>query len=142
MTAESVSTHRREHEWLTPAADAASLRARVLIVEDEALIALNLEQRLLRVGHDVVGIADNHDDAIALFQQHAPDLVLMDISIFGSADGIETAHSMARLADVPVIFLTAYTDDQTVLRATAGAPVSAGERRAGVPAAPTSLSVY
>lgn len=122
MTVESLSTQRREHEWLSPAGDAASLRARVLIVEDEALIALNLEQRLLRVGHDVVGIADNHDDAIALFQQHAPDLVLMDISIFGPSDGIETAHSMARLADVPVIFLTAYTDDQTVLRATAVSP--------------------
>lgn len=92
-------------------------RGRVLIVEDEALIALDLERRFLRMGYDVVGIGDNRDEAIALFVEQQPDIVLMDISIRGPVDGIETARAISQLGDVPIIFLTAYADDDTVRRA-------------------------
>jgi two-component system cell cycle sensor histidine kinase/response regulator CckA len=92
-------------------------RGRILIVEDEALIALDLERRLLRMGYEVVGIGDNRDEAVALFVEHQPEIVLMDISIRGPVDGIETARAITQLGDVPIIFLTAYADDDTVRRA-------------------------
>lgn len=89
----------------------------VLIVEDEALIALDLERRLLRAGFEVAGVADNSDDALRLFKASQPDLVLMDIRIRGDVDGIEAARRIHRLGDVPVVFLTAFADEQTVERA-------------------------
>jgi PAS domain S-box-containing protein len=96
---------------------ARSARARILIVEDEALIALDLERRLLRMGYEVVGIGDNRDEAVELYVEHQPEIVLMDISIRGPVDGIETARAITQLGDVPIIFLTAYADDDTVRRA-------------------------
>lgn len=95
---------------------------RVLIVEDEALIALDLERRLARLGYDVVGTADNHDDAVRLFAQTRPDIVLMDIFIQGDVDGIQTAADVQGIADVPVVFLTAYADDDTTERASTVSP--------------------
>jgi len=98
-------------------APARTTRGRILIVEDEALIALDLERRLLRMGYEVVGIGDNRDEAVALFVEHQPEIILMDISIRGPVDGIETARAITQLGDVPIIFLTAYADDDTVRRA-------------------------
>jgi len=100
----------------------ARRKDRLLIVEDESLIALDLERRLLRAGYDVVGVADSYDDALELFSAHQPDLVLMDVHVRGDADGIQIAHAMARLGDVPVIFLTAYADDDTIRRAAETSP--------------------
>ena len=95
---------------------------RVLIVEDEALIALDIERRLIRLGFDVVGVADNREEALELFHESSPDLVLMDIFIRGPADGIETAEAISAISDVPVIFLTAFADDETIRRASAVSP--------------------
>lgn len=92
-------------------------KLRLLIVEDESLIALDLERRLTRAGYEVAGVADNHDDALALFQSRNADLVLMDVNVRGDADGIDIAQSLNKIADVPVIFITAYADDETVRRA-------------------------
>jgi PAS domain S-box-containing protein len=105
-----------------PMSQAKSFRGRVLVVEDQALIGLDLERRLIRAGYDVVGIADNFDDAVELFKETEPDLVLMDIFIRGPIDGIETARAIGRLSDVPVVFLTAYADDDTVRRAAETSP--------------------
>lgn len=102
-----------------PTEPSAQRRFSVMVVEDEALIALDLERRLLRAGYDCVGIARSCEDAVQLFQEHPVDLVLMDIFIQGPLDGIETAKAIAKLGDVPVIFLTAYADDVTVGRAAA-----------------------
>lgn len=96
--------------------------SRVLIVEDESVIALDIERRLQRAGYVVVGVADNKDDAVSLFTEYQPDLVLMDISIVGPADGIETARAIGQLGDVPIIFLTAYADDATLNRAAETSP--------------------
>lgn len=95
---------------------------RVLIVEDEALIALDIERRVRRLGYEHVGTADNCDDAVALYREKNPDLVLMDISIHGDVDGIDTARELGRLGDSPVIFITAYADDATVARAAEVSP--------------------
>ncbi len=93
-----------------------------MIVEDEALIACDLERRLDRLGFEPVGVADNRDDALELFRSTRPDLVLMDICIRGPVDGIDTAREMLDLADTAVVFLTAYADDATVARAAALSP--------------------
>lgn len=95
---------------------------RILIVEDESVIALDIERRLQRAGYVVVGVAVNRDDAFDLFKEYQPDLVLMDVSIVGPADGIETARAIGQLGDVPVIFLTAYADDATLNRAAETSP--------------------
>ena len=102
--------------------DDAGASRRILIVEDEAIIALEIESRLIRAGYEVVGIADNRDDAIELFLEGQPDLVLMDINICGTADGIATAQALGQLGDVPVIFLTAFADTSTVERAATVSP--------------------
>lgn len=94
----------------------------VLVVEDEALIALDISQRLRRLGYKVCGEADTFEDALALFRETAPDLVLLDISIRGSIDGIETARAICRERDVPVVFLTAFADDNTLRRAAEVSP--------------------
>jgi PAS domain S-box-containing protein len=95
---------------------------RVLIVEDEALIAMDLERRLINLGYNVVSVVDNHDDALVAFQQERPDIVLMDINLANSKNGIEVAKALKQISDTPVVFITAYNDDQTVKMATAMAP--------------------
>ena len=95
---------------------------RVLIVEDEALIAMDLERRLMRLGYEVVGIADHEAQVMTLFEQTSPELILMDINLRRSIDGIEIAKRLKRLRDVPIIFVTAYNDEQTVQRAAQVSP--------------------
>ncbi|MCX6620977.1 MAG: response regulator, partial [Acidobacteria bacterium] len=90
---------------------------RVLIVEDEALIALDLKSRLECAGYSVVGVADSMEEALALVEKKSPDIVLMDIRIRGEHDGIETAARIRRCYDIPVIFVTAYADRETLERA-------------------------
>ncbi|MCM2972929.1 two-component system response regulator [Larsenimonas suaedae] len=95
---------------------------RLLIVEDEAIVAEDLAEQLIGLGYDVCGIADNGEEAIKLANDHLPQLVLMDVVIKGDIDGIETAARMNRDHDLAIIFLTAYSDSETVRRATETAP--------------------
>lgn len=90
---------------------------RVLIVEDEAIIAMDLAQRLENYGYAVTGIAASSDQAIELFDATGPDLVMMDIVIRGGRDGVATATLLRARRDVPVIYLTAFSDDETLRRA-------------------------
>ncbi len=90
---------------------------RVLLIEDEAIIAHDLSRRLHRLGYTVVGVADNGPEALTLAAETRPSLVLMDLVIQGPMDGVETAAALATRMDVPVIFLTAYSDAKTVDRA-------------------------
>jgi DNA-binding NarL/FixJ family response regulator len=92
-------------------------QARILVVEDEAIIALDLAQRLKRLGYEVCGIADTSVEALAIADEAEPNLVLMDIIIQGPVDGIDAAAELVRLKSVPVVFLTAYADPATVARA-------------------------
>ena len=97
-------------------------RQRVLIVEDEALIAMELEAFLHDFGLDVVGMAHTGAAAIALARRERPDLLMMDIVIKGPIDGIETARRIREELDVPVVFLTAYGDQATLERAKSTEP--------------------
>jgi len=92
-------------------------QVKILIVEDESIVALDLSMRLQKEGYEVVGIASNSDDALVLFTEQKPDLVLMDINIKGNKDGIETAKELKKVQDVPLIFLTAFSQNEYVSRA-------------------------
>lgn len=89
---------------------------KVLIIEDEGLIALDIRKALSALGHEVTGIASTAEDALNLVAVNPPDLVLMDIQLQGSVDGIATAKQIAQGRDIPVIFLTAHSDRETVNR--------------------------
>jgi PAS domain S-box-containing protein len=89
----------------------------ILIVEDEGVVALSMQAALKKLGYKVVGIAVTGKEAIALATEHKPDVILMDIHIKGDIDGIQTTEKINEFTDIPVIFLTAYADDETVQRA-------------------------
>jgi DNA-binding LytR/AlgR family response regulator len=94
----------------------ASEKVNVLIVEDESIVALDLSTGLERDGYHVVGIADNAEDARELFENNDVDIILMDINIIGEKDGIETAKDLLGIKEIPVIYLTAFTDAPTIER--------------------------
>jgi CheY-like chemotaxis protein len=85
-------------------------KMRVLIVEDEAIIALDLKYRLRKLGHEVVACADTGEDAIQYACDMQPDLVLMDVQLKGPIDGIQAACQISECVNIPVIFTTAQSD--------------------------------
>ena len=89
----------------------------ILIVEDEIIIAADLENKLKQIGYDVAGIASRGAEAVEMARCRRPRLILMDIQLDGSMDGIETADTIRRRYDIPVIFLTAHSDHTTLSRA-------------------------
>jgi diguanylate cyclase (GGDEF)-like protein/PAS domain S-box-containing protein len=91
--------------------------ARILIVEDESIVALDIKRRLTSLGYIIVGQASSGEDAIRLAIQTKPDLILMDIKIKGPLDGIEASEQIRSQQDVPIIFLTAFADENTLQRA-------------------------
>ncbi len=91
--------------------------SRILIVEDEGIVAVDLKQMLEKLGYVVLAIANNGKDAIKKIGEANPDLILMDIVIKGEMDGIETAQQIRVLYDIPVIYTTAYFDDAILERA-------------------------
>jgi PAS domain S-box-containing protein len=97
-------------------------KARILIVEDEVIVAEDVRHRLAGLGYEVVGVVRTGDAAIRSAGDLHPDLVLMDIGIDGDIDGIETAERIRRGFDIPVIFATAYSDDPTLERAKSVGP--------------------
>ncbi len=90
---------------------------KILIIEDEFILATDLSEILTSEGYEVVFIADNGQDAIDFYQKNEVDLVLCDISIKGSLDGIETVGKLIALKSAPIIYLTALTDAETIERA-------------------------
>lgn len=92
-------------------------RAKILIVEDESLIAEEIRKRLLGLGYDIVGVVTSGLEAVKLASASSPDLILMDVRLRGDMDGIEAAAQIRRQREIPIIFLTAYADDETLERA-------------------------
>lgn len=90
---------------------------KILIVEDELLIAENLAMKLKKFEYQVVGIVSSGKAAMEKTKSKNPDLILMDIAIKGQIDGIQTAQEIRKTYDIPIIFLTAYADDKTLERA-------------------------
>ncbi|HEX6823457.1 MAG TPA: response regulator [Candidatus Sulfotelmatobacter sp.] len=98
-------------------ADSISTGPRALIVEDEALIAEELRERLLRLGFAVIAAVSSGEEGIEIATRERPDLVLMDIRLSGDKDGVQAAREIREQVDVPIVYLTAYSDRRTVERA-------------------------
>ncbi len=94
----------------------------ILVVEDEAIVAMNIEERLLAMGYGPIGRVASGEDALSHIQVKRPHLILMDIQLQGAMDGIETATEIRRHFHIPVIFLTAYSEDSTLDRAKVAEP--------------------
>ena len=89
---------------------------RVLIVEDEIIAAKAIERSLASMGYEVVGIASSGGEAVRKVEETQPDVVLMDIKIKGPVDGVFTTQRVQTQFDIPVIYLTAMSDDETLKR--------------------------
>lgn len=92
-------------------------QAKILVVEDEGIVAQEIKSRLQRLGYTVCGIVHSGSKAIEKTDELTPDLVLMDIKLKGDIDGIEAAAEIKKRCNIPVIYLTAYTDEETLKRA-------------------------
>jgi PAS domain S-box-containing protein len=96
--------------------------ARILIVEDEPIVAWNIEEILKIFNYDVIGIVDSGNRAIRIARETKPDLVLMDIRLQGDTDGIAAAEQIYNQLNIPVVYVTAHADEQTLQQAIATAP--------------------
>ncbi len=95
---------------------------RILIVEDEAIVAMDIEDRVAAMGYELVGRASSGEQALMLVEKQKPDLILMDIRLQGDMDGITSAELIRNRFHLPVIFLTAYSEDSTLERAKLAEP--------------------
>lgn len=93
------------------------LRAKVLIAEDDAIVALDLQGMVSRLGYDVVAIADSGPNAIASAKRFQPDIILLDMVLNGSMDGIDVAREIQRDIDVPIVFCVSSPDLSALVRA-------------------------
>jgi CheY-like chemotaxis protein len=94
----------------------------VLIVEDEALIALDIRMMLEELGYRILGVAFSGTDSLAKAEALRPDVVLMDVKLKGEMDGVTAAEAIHRRFGIPVVYLTAYTDPQTLGRLRGSGP--------------------
>jgi len=93
------------------------MTGKILIVEDEPIVALDLQQELEQFGCEVVALAQSANEALLAAEEFSPELALMDLHIVGSLDGIQTARLLRDAYQIPTIFLTAFSDDATIARA-------------------------
>jgi len=89
---------------------------RVLIVEDEILIAEELRERLSSMGYSVIAAVDSAEEGIGIATSELPDLVLMDIRLRGKKDGVQAVEEIRKQVDIPIVYLTAHSDKVTVDR--------------------------
>jgi CheY-like chemotaxis protein len=90
---------------------------RILVVEDEHIVAMGIKRMLKELGYTVTGIASSGEDAISKAESTFPDVVLMDIMLKGEMDGVEAAEKIRSSFNIPVVYLTAYSDDNILDRA-------------------------
>lgn len=105
------------HDW-----DTQMSHLSILIVEDESIVALDLQLQLENLGYKVPTVVPTGEQAVEAAGRFKPNLILMDIRLRGAMDGIEAASAIRKQADVPVVFLTSHSDDDTVRRAARTAP--------------------
>ena len=92
-------------------------KKKIIVVEDERIVARDLARQLTDLGYDVVSIAYSGEEAVEKVREVHPDLVLMDIVLAGAMDGIQAAEKITALSGTPVVYLTSYADDKTFGRA-------------------------
>jgi DNA-directed RNA polymerase specialized sigma24 family protein len=89
---------------------AAEIATDVLIIEDETFIAMDLESLVKNLGHNVIGVARTHTDAVALAKTKTPGLILADIQLADGSSGLDAVNELLRVFEVPVVFITAYPE--------------------------------
>jgi DNA-binding LytR/AlgR family response regulator len=94
-----------------------SEKTKILIVEDEMVIGANISLELNKLGYEVTGIVPRGEEALVHLKENTPDILLLDINLKGELDGVETAKEMQKTHNVPIIYLTANTDDANFNRA-------------------------
>lgn len=99
-------------------------KAEILVVEDERVTAKSIQNRLKRLGYDVPVVVSSGEEAIKAATERRPDLVLMDIKLEGEMDGIQAAEQIRTRCNIPVIYLTAYADEDTLQQAKITEPYS------------------
>lgn len=92
-------------------------KVKILVVEDESIVAKDIQNQLKKLGYMVTATVSNSEKALEAIEDNRPDLVLMDIMLRGKMSGIEAANLIKQRFDIPVVFLTAYADDNTVNKA-------------------------
>ena len=97
-------------------------KLRILVVEDESIVAKDIQNSLKKLGYTVPTIISSGEKAVEEVEQSKPDIVLMDIMLKGDVNGIEAANTIRERFDIPVIFLTAYADDNTLSKAKISEP--------------------
>ena len=97
---------------------------KILVVEDEMIIAAKISMQLTNLGYEVTGILPRGEEAILHVEENKPDIVLLDINLKGNIDGIETARQMQLMKDIPIIYLTANADEATFNRAKTTRPAA------------------
>jgi len=102
--------------------DAGLDTIRIVIVEDDWFVSMEIEHIVETAGYDVVGVATSADEAVALATQRQPDLILMDIRLRGDSDGVEAAIEINRRHGIRCLFCSAHNDSGTIERAQAAAP--------------------
>jgi AmiR/NasT family two-component response regulator len=113
----SISSKQRKNYTMT-----VKQQTTILVVEDEGIIAIDIQTNLIRLGYNAPVIVSSGEDAIKQVEQMQPDLVMMDIVLNGTMSGIEAAIEIHRRWQTPIIFLTAYTDGATLEKAKLAEP--------------------
>jgi len=94
----------------------------VMIVEDEALVGIDIQDNLINYGYNVVGISNTGESALENAAKTRPEVILMDIQLKGKMNGIDAAKQIKQFLDIPIIYLTAYADDKTLSKALEASP--------------------
>ncbi len=97
---------------------------KILVVEDEMIIGAKISMQLTTLGYEVTGILARGEEAIIHVQENKPDIILLDINLKGNLDGIATAGKIQQLAAIPIIYLTANSDEATFNKAKATKPAA------------------
>jgi len=92
-------------------------KEKILIVEDETITSMELTHRLIRSGYQIIGTVTSGEEAIKMADSTKPELILMDISLNGKIDGIAAAEEIRKTHDIPIIYISAYSDEKTLKRA-------------------------
>jgi DNA-binding LytR/AlgR family response regulator len=95
---------------------------RILVVEDELIVSKDIQQSLIKLGYEIAGASKTAEDALEKAKAEMPDLILMDIMLKGEMNGIEAADIIKKELGIPVIFLTAYADENTINKAKKSEP--------------------
>lgn len=99
------------------------MKTKILIIEDEIIVALDIKSALENLGYEVTTTATNHTEALTSIKENIPDIILADINLENSINGINTVKDIKKIHDIPTIYLTAFSDDETINRAIQTNPI-------------------